>query len=231
MKGQVDRRKCMELSLSKVDLGKYVSSQLNTFFPDGYSVDINSNSKKGFEWALARVEVCFRPIKLNSYKKNGETFFNHLYSDQYAVFLWLLSNSIWVEHGDSNISNKLFYLNKALHGFSCNYDTNLPNIFMLMHTVGTVLGKASYSDYLIASQGSTVGAQDGVYPTLGKACSLLPYSSVVGACTLGNNVSIGIHASVYKTNVENDTIVFRDTAGQMRHKTVQDCWANSIFDL
>ncbi|AWV36115.1 hypothetical protein MHH60_20860 [Paenibacillus sp. FSL H7-0716] len=166
---------------------------------------------------------------MESYRKNGTTFLNHLHSDQYAIFLWFLSNTVWKESGNTALANKIFYINKALHGFSCMYDTNLPNIFLLFHTVGTVLGKAEYSDFLVVGQGSTVGAQNGIYPKLGKGVSLLPYSSIVGNCIIGDRVSVGIGASVYEKNIESGMVVYREMDGSIRCKFKQRCWAQQHF--
>lgn len=221
----------MELSMSQDDLKRYVTAQLEHFFPDKNEVGFFNENQHAFERAIVRTEYCFSPILLDAYKKNGKPYLNHLYSDQYAVFLWFLSNSVWNETRDAILANKLFYLNKALHGFSCTYDTQLPNIFMLVHTVGTVLGKATYSDYLVASQGSTVGAQDGKYPVIGKGVALLPYSSIIGNCHIGDKVSIGLHASVYKKNVTSDSIVIRDENGVIQHKLAKNCWASTVFSI
>ena len=38
----------------------------------------------------------------------------------------------------------------------CSYKNNLPDIFVFMHHVGTVLGNANYSDYLVALHNVTV---------------------------------------------------------------------------
>lgn len=221
----------MELSLSKADLKSYVTAQLQHFFPDKHQADFNVENQSVFELALERTEFCFSSILLAPYKKHGTPLLNHLYSDQYAVFLWFLSNSVWKETEDKELANKLFYLNKALHGFSCTYDTALPNVFALVHTVGTVLGKATYSDYLVAYQGSTVGAQDGKYPVIGKGVSLLPYSSVVGDCQIGSGVSVGLHATVYKRNIPNDTVVFRGENGAIQQRFNSDSLAKKIFSI
>lgn len=219
----------IELSLSLYDFKGYTSAQLNHFFPDNQTVRFQEVGKSFFDIALDRTAHCFSKISLEPYRKNGTAFLNHLHSDQYAVFLWFLSNSVWKETENTILANKIFYLNKSLHGFSCMYDTKLPDIFLLLHTVGTVLGKAEYSDFLVAAQGSTVGAQGGKYPKLGKGVSLLPYSSIVGDCIIGDRVSVGIGASVYKRNIENGMVVYKEQDGSIRHKFKQHCWAQRFF--
>ncbi|WP_217266739.1 hypothetical protein [Paenibacillus tianmuensis] len=224
------RSEHVDLSLPLQAFRAYVSSQFNHFFPDGENVRFDDYAKI-FEKAIHRTEFCFSHVTLSSYYKSQGPSLNHLHSDQYAVFLWFLSNTVWVETENQILANKLFYLNKTLHGFSCMYDTKLPDIFLLLHTVGTVLGKANYSDFLVVAQGTTVGAHNGVYPVLGKGVSLLPYSSIVGRCTIGDRVSVGIGASVYQQDVRSDTVVFRNEDGSIRYKQKDNCWAQKLFNV
>lgn len=218
----------MELSLKKQEFQEYVSNQLNHFFPDNKNVSFKQDDLS-FNLALERTEYCFKDVILNSYKKNGHTFLNHLHSDQYTVFLWFLSNSVWKETVNDELANKLFYLNKALNGFSCMYDTNLPDIFLILHSVGTVLGKAEYGDYLVVAQGSTVGAHNGIYPTIGKGVGLLPNSSIIGDSKIGDKVSIGINTTVYGMNIDSENVVFTDIYGEIQLKRKEKSWALKMY--
>jgi serine O-acetyltransferase len=220
----------MELSLSVSDLKTYVANQLNHFFPDNQRVHFPSEDA-AFEQALMRTEYCLQHVTLQSYKKNGQLHLNHLYSDQWAVFIWFLSNSVWRESENETLANKLFYLNKALHGFSCLYNTELPDIFLLLHTVGIVLGKAKYENFLVATQGSTVGAHKGHYPSLGKGVALLPYSSIIGGSVIGDRVSVGIRTSVYLKDVPSDTVVYTSEDGSIGYKLIGRCWSQNLFSI
>lgn len=216
--------------MSYNDLKEYVARQLNNFFPDNNKSSFYEYDG-AFDMALQRTEYCFKDVALPAYKKNNKTYFNHLHSDQYAVFLWFLSNSIWRETADTELSNKLFYLNKALNGFSCLYDTNLPDIFLLLHNVGTVLGKAEYSNYFVVSQGCTIGAQHGKYPRLGRAVALLPNSSVIGDCIIGDRVSIGIGATIYQQNIERETVAYCGADGTLKLKHQDNCWVQNLYSI
>lgn len=220
----------MKLSLPVDDFKTYVANQLNHFYPDNYKVQFESKDLI-FEHALMRTEYCLKDVTLPAYRENGIPYLNHLYSDQYAVFLWFLSNSVWKQTENKQLANKLFYLNKSLHGFSCLYDTELPDIFLLLHTVGTVLGKAQYNNYFVAGQGSTIGAQNGEYPQLGRGVSVLPYSSIIGKCTIGDRVSVGINASVYQRDIPPGSIVFRADNGSNGYKLKDECWAQRWYSV
>jgi serine O-acetyltransferase len=216
------------LSLEFDDLMKYVYAQMNNLFPDGKGDNL-LKYKSEFSLAIERLENCFKHIKNNNYCKDNQTYFNHLHSDQNTMFLWFLSNTIWKSNQDINICNKLFYMNKSLNGLSCMYNTELPDIFVLLHTVGTVLGNAKYSNYFVASQGCTVGAHHGVYPVVGQHVAMLPNSSIVGNCTIGNHVSLGINSTVYGKSIEDHTVVFVNGKGETEYKFKQDSWSNKWF--
>ena len=99
------------------------------------------------------LENCFKYINIPAYSDNkGQTFFSYLHSDQYAHFLYYLSNSLWKISQNKPICDKLIYLNKALNGFFYSYKGSLPDIFFLGHPVGSVLGNANYSDFLVVFQ-------------------------------------------------------------------------------
>src|ERR1700686_3100303 len=99
----------MHLSLSRDELSEYVAGQLNNFFPDGRTVDAR-DLKQYIDLAADRMDYCFKHSSFSRYFQDGSTRFNHLYSDHYVVFLWLLSNSLWKERGETTICDKLYCL-------------------------------------------------------------------------------------------------------------------------
>ncbi len=219
----------MELSLSKKDFTSYLCSQLNHFFPDKNLIHPDS-IQNYCDTALDRVDFCFKHVAFERYNNKKNTILNHLYADQYLVFLWFLSNTIYKEIGNNPISNKLYYLNKALHGFDCMYDTALPDIFLIFHGVGTMLGKAHYSDYFVSLQGCTVGSQKGSYPQFGKGVALTAHSAIIGACRIGDRVSVSAYTTVFETNVENDSVVYRDNdSGKTIIKSSKSTYAQQFF--
>jgi serine O-acetyltransferase len=219
----------LKLSLPYAEFCGYVLRQINRLFPDGRPLRPR-DMRRPLEQAVERTAHCFRHVKLPAYQEDGEPRLNHLHSDQYAVFLWFLSNSVWRENGSTAAADKLFYANKTLHGLSCMYDTALPDIFLLLHTTGTVLGKASYSDFFVAAQNVTVGAQNGQYPAIGRNTALLPGSSVIGGCTVGDNVSIGAGAAVYCRDIPDGSVVYRDSGnGRLTIKSGSVPWADRVF--
>jgi serine O-acetyltransferase len=219
----------MILSLNKADFCNYTSKQLNNLFPDPHIVDLKEY-KSVFDKCIDRVEYCFDKVISPRYKKNDQSYLNHLYSDHYVMYLWFLSNTIWKETENINLASKLYYLNKALHGFDCMYNTSLPDIFLVFHNSGTMLGKAEYSDYFVALHGCTIGSNKGKYPKLGKGVSLTAHSSIIGDCEIGDRVSISAYTSIFEKKVSSDTVVFKNSiTGLIETKDSKKCYAQQFF--
>ncbi len=220
----------MTQSLSTKQLCDYTSAQLNHIFPDGDIVNLGSELFL-VEAALIRLDRCFREVSLKHYFDGQSTIFNHLFSDHYVMYLWYLSNEMFLAKGKCNIANKLYYLNKTLHGLDCMYDTLMPEIFLLFHSSGTMLGKASYGDYFIALQGCTVGSQKGKYPVFGKGVSLTANSSVIGDCNIGNRCTISTRTTIFQKNLAEDETAFMNfEIGQLEIKRSDVCYAQYFFN-
>jgi len=104
--------------------------------------------------------------------------------------LYLLGNELFRRGGPAPLCKKLFLLNKALHGCDIFYEVELPSVFLLVHPLGTVLGRGRYADHLLVYQRVGVGSNHDVYPTLGRHLTLRPGSAVLGRATVGDHCSI-----------------------------------------
>ena len=116
------------------------------------------------EAAYKRALYCFSR-NTNKYFKKGTIDVHH--TGQYAILLCYLAR-VAFEAGDRETADRVYALNKALHGFDIFYEVELPNVFFMEHPVGTVLGRAQYSDRLFLGQNVTVGGNKGCYPTIGE---------------------------------------------------------------
>lgn len=217
-------------SLNKNELISYTVAQLNYLFPDNKLVNLQDHQAVVTN-ALDRLEFCFKHCTLKHYYNGEHVIFNHLYSDHYVMYLWYLANSLWRSGADSNLCNKLYYLNKSLHGLDCMYNTLLPDIFLLFHCSGTMLGKATYADFFVALQGVTIGSQKGVYPVMDKGVSLTAHSSLIGNCKVGKNVSISAYANIFETDIADNTVVFRNKAGEIVFKPGKTSYAQTFFNV
>lgn len=196
----------MKRSLEKEDLVRYVTKQLNTFFPDGNRIQ-NKDIDMNIDEVLEKLEFCFSEVNDKYFpKKDGRAVFNHLNSDHYAMFLYITSNIIFKERHDVDVCTKLFLLNKCLHGIDVFYEVNLPEIFLFAHPIGTVLGNAKYSDYFLVYQKCNVGGNKDKYPVLGKYLSMHPGSVILGNCGVGENCKIAAGSFLLDMNLEKDSV-------------------------
>lgn len=79
--------------------------------------------------------------------KDGNMVFDPMYTGTWAIFLYKLSRLLFLE-GNNKEAECIYYLNKVLHSVDWLYQTELPLHFMAEHLLGSVLGRAQYSDYL-----------------------------------------------------------------------------------
>ena len=195
----------MNMSMSSDTLSDYLKGLLGLHFPDGRSVDFSSSD---FALALQRCEYSFTRIRKKYYQdESGGVVFDHLNADHMAVFLYFLGNSIWKSGGDTDLPVKLSYLNKILHGLDLFYSVGMPDVFLLVHPLGSVIGNAQYSDYLVVYQNCTVGAVDSDYPVFGEGVVLYSRSSVVGKCRVGDDVVFAANSAIVNTDVPSRTVV------------------------
>jgi serine O-acetyltransferase len=219
------------LSLPYREFKDYVLLQINHFFPDNQNLTANEYDE-AFDIAIERTNYCFSYIDMSSYCRNGEAYLNHLHANQYAAFLWFLSNTVWTQFHNEKVANKVYCVNRALNSLSCSYEAKLPKVFLLLHIVGTVLGKADYSDFFVACHGCTVGAHHGVYPKIGRGVAMLPHSSIIGACSIGSRVSIGVNTTIYERDMPDNTTVYVDgNTGRVCSKQGRTPWAQHLFNV
>jgi len=193
----------VKISLPVGELEQTIHAQIRSF---DSNVDATALRKAGTE-ALERVEYCFERIRIGGYRDASGATFNHLHGDQSATFLYFLAHSAYATLGDTRLASQAFVLNKMRNAIVVMYDTVLPRVFLLNHTVGTVLGKATYGEYFVAYQNATVGTDRGIRPVLGTGVVMYGGSTIVGRCTIGDRTAIAVNATVVATDVPADTVV------------------------
>lgn len=194
-------------SLSPSELTGYVARQISAFFPDR---DVTAKElEPGIKRGLDRLETNLTGQNRKYGRVGGEVQFDYLHTDQYATFLYYVSNSIYRDAGDLTLASKIYGLNKALHSIDIFYEIELPEVFVLQHPVGTVLGRAQYGNFLFVYQHCLVGMDvDGSIPKLGEGVVLFGGSSIVGRSKIGSNVWVSTGALVLNTDVPDNSRVF-----------------------
>jgi serine O-acetyltransferase len=198
-----------EQTLSNTGLAKYATSQMNNFFPDETIIEA-SEVEQYLPEAIERIYASFSWIKNKYYRHEGSVFFNHQHSDQYCSFLYLLGNTAF-HHGNTALATKTFLLNKALHGIDLYYSVQLPEIFLVVHPVGSVIGNAKYENFLTVYQGCTVGATiksgNYIYPEIGEHATLFAKSTVIGNSKIGSNTIVGANTFIMDSHIPANSIV------------------------
>lgn len=181
------------------------------------------------ESTLQRLEICFSKIRDKRFQKNGAAVFNHLHSDQYAMFLYVLANQAWKDGVDAATLDKLYLLNKALHALDIFYEVELPEVFFFGHPVGSVLGRAKYGNYLVITQSCTVGGIGDAYPVIGKGVVLSSSVNIIGNTVLEDEVYIGAGALLVNSHIPARSTVVGRTPDLKIIPSTKASWREFFF--
>ena len=201
-------KKNFSTSLTTEDLTLYVSSQLNALFPDNSKIEQNI-LKPYILKALERLRWCFIHLPIKGFYDNSEYKYSHLNTDQHAIFLYFLCNTIFNENGPQYLAEKIYALNKLLHSVDIFYEVKMPDIFTLVHPVGTVLGRANYNDYFSAYHNVSIGSDlEGNIPSFGNGVVMFSGSKVIGESSIGDNCFISLGTIIISEDIKQDSLVF-----------------------
>ena len=136
------------------------------------------------------------------------------HSCQYTMFLYFLANTIFKkENKRLEICDKIYNLLKIISSADLYYEISLPEIFMLEHPVGSVMGRAKFGNYFSFMQGCTVGGNHLDYPELGDFVIMFSNSKILGKCKIGNNVLVSANTYIKDTDIPDNSMVFNNHAG------------------
>ncbi len=197
----------MIFEIPKEDIIEGLLRQLRSFF--SLSDDEIESIKSFSDTVFERCEFCFSKNQNKYYSRNGNAYFNPYHSGQYTVFLYYFSNTVF--KGGSHharLADKIYYLNRIMNSCDLFYEVELPEIFMLDHPVGTVIGRAKYGNYFKFTQNCTVGNNNNVYPVIGENVTISANSMILGNSKIGDNVILGAGACVKDQDVPDNSLVF-----------------------
>jgi serine O-acetyltransferase len=201
--------------------------QINYTFPDNSDV-LFDDVMEAIPESLRRLEHCFSNINSPYFFDGKSTVFNHLHGDQYAMWLYILSNQLYNMKAATPVCEKIFLLNKKLHSCDIFYEVVLPSVFLLVHPLGTVLGRGSYSDFFVAYQRCGIGSNNGVYPVLGSHLTMRPGSSILGSSIVGDNCQVGAEAFIIDDIIPDNSLVL----GTPKNHTIKENHQpNSVWRL
>ncbi len=207
------QNKNFRASISEKDICRVMAKQINNIIPDVRQVTSN-NFLPYVTKAINRVFNSFKRINNKYYSDGADVIFNHLNSDHYCSFLYLISNEAYLDK-NIDIATKLFLLNKYLHSIDLYFQVTLPEIFMLVHAVGTVIGNAEYSNKIVIYQNCTIGSvlsnDKYMYPKFQENVVIYSRTSIIGGCNIGKNVIFGANSFVIKSDIPDNSIVTGST--------------------
>jgi serine O-acetyltransferase len=171
------------------------AAQVNSLFPDGEAAH-PADLVAAAQASVLRVEECFTEVDNRYFFDGTSAVFDHLHGDQYAMWLCFLARELHLRDGAPHLRKKLFLLNKALHGCDIYFEVELPRVFLLVHPLGTVLGRARYGERLVAYQRCGIGSNHGHYPEIGSGVTMHPGSAVLGRSRVGDGCTIAAESLV-----------------------------------
>jgi len=207
------RKSNLKLGLSEHELCMYTLRQINSSFPDPNIVGPD-DLKPAFPESMRRLENTFSYVNNRYFFDGKASIFNHLNGDQYAMWLYILSNELFVQGADTSLCEKLFLLNKKLHSCDIFYEVELPSVFLLVHPLGTVLGRGNYSDYFVAYQRCGIGSNHDIYPELGRHLTMRPGSAILGNSKVGENCQIAAESFIIDQDLSDNSLVFGNPSNQ-----------------
>lgn len=176
--------------------------------------------------ALIRIQRCINEV--TTWTPN---VFDPLHSTQYCQFLYYLANTIWAAEGASPLCTKLFVLNKMLNGIDLFYEIKMPEVFFIGHSVGIVLAKASYENYLVLYQNSTVGKNHGVAPVIESGVIMYPNTAIIGRCHVRSGTVISQGVGVVNQDTPGNCLVFCDFGKSLKFKQNKRNILEDIFRI
>lgn len=192
--------------MKKEDLQRHIETQLrNIMCAD---VDIGNC----IDAAINRTNVCLNAANNSYYNRMAIGGVDPYHSCAYAILLYFLSNELYKRDGNGERAEKVYYLNKALNGLEAFYADELPAIFSMEHPLGTVFGRAKYSNYLFFYQSCTIGGSwfesKMYYPVLGEHVTMFSGVKILGNSHIGNHVILGANTYVINCDIPDYSFVF-----------------------
>ena len=199
---------------------KLVIHQLENWWTDFNKEVIHSAIKE----AIKAMDDNYKKMTSRRYCTEG-AIFDPTFSVTWNIFLYRLSRILYLK-GNVHEADCVYYLNKIMHSNDWFYQVDLPKHFGAEHPLGSVLGKAKYSDYLFVYQGTTIGGNrtsgDLFYPTIGTNVVLYANATVLGKTVLGDNVIIAANSYLINENIPSNCIVYGKTPDIVIRKRTEE---------
>jgi len=203
--------------LDNDNLAWFTTRQIENLLPDTDADLTHATILKCLPQTLERVHHLIDQVRMWTLGK-----FDHLHSSQYCIYLYLLANQIWLHSNEREVPTRLFLLNKAMNGIDLFYEIEMPPVFFIGHSVGIVLAKADYGNYLVLYQNSTVGKNHGIAPKIGEGVVMYPNSAIIGRSDAGANTVLSQGTGLVNCDSPGNCIVFQGADKQPVFRAQKD---------
>ena len=204
----------------------YTVAQCAAVVPDGREAAFRATADAHLDEALERLHRC-----INACAPWRPDEFNVLQSSQHAIYLYFLANTIWKRSGETESPTRLFLMNKALNGIDLFYEIAMPQVFYIGHSVGIVLAKATYGEFLVLYQNSTVGRHKDQIPVIGERVVLYPNTAVIGRSVVEDDAVVSQGVSVVNKHVPKGAMAFAGPPGELVFRPRPDDLLSEYFRL
>lgn len=198
------------MAYSKEQILDLLYHQLDNFF--FLSQEERQDIAEVMDVVLERCRINFQASDNKYFIANGGGY-NPFHSVMNMIFLYYVSNELYKRGKSTELCDKVYYLNKIMNAVDLFYAISLPERFGAEHPLGSVMGRAQYSNGFFFYQGCTVGGtrdKEGnlFYPEIEENVRMYANSSILGKCHIGRNAQIGAGALVKNQDVPDNSIVF-----------------------
>ncbi|HXA39822.1 MAG TPA: hypothetical protein VNW53_12545 [Phenylobacterium sp.] len=204
----------------------YITAQCAHVVPDGREAVFRTVVDAHLDESLERMHRC-----INACAPWRPDEFNVLQSSQHTIFLYYLGNTIWRRSGDTGAPTRLFLMNKAFNGIDLFYEIAMPEVFYIGHSLGIVLAKATYGNYLVLYQNSTVGRHKDQIPVIGNRVVMYPGSSIAAGAVVEDDVVISQGVRVIGKHVPRGQMVFAGAGPELVLRPRPDDLMSEYFRL
>lgn len=204
-------------TIPKDEMKTLLLRQLSSFFPP-LSVEEKVQLDRIWDVALSKSVYNFSKSDNKYFSSQIDgirvTNVNPFHSIQWMTILYYCSNELYKV--GSSLCDRVYYLNKIMHSVDLFYAIDLPKIWSAEHPLGSVMGRAKYSDGFFFYQGCTVGGtrdknNNPCYPEIEENVHMYSNSSILGRCHIGKNVNIGAGCIVKNQDIPENSTVFGES--------------------
>ena len=156
------------------------------------------------------------PLAFNSYYQcvRANNFLSHtplncLDVRSYPLFLALLARHASLAGCSSRLADRIYYLNRSLHGFNVYHNVSLPEEFFFCYSLNFIMPNTIYGNRFVIYNGVSIGSVTSQLPTFGSNVILMPNCIISGQSRIGSNVVVSAGVRVINQDIPDNVIVFQ----------------------